>query len=152
MAKNLYIAPDGKDNAAGTLEAPFKTLTAALNRVQTLSETCWDGEVTINLRGEYIRSTSPFSSASTRLSPYGPTRASRQFLTEAAAFQALRRASLTAFAAGRQSSKTANISTPFLSTASAEAELPCRKRAFTILKACPASRSICRSIYPATAL
>ncbi len=51
MAKNLYIAPDGKDNAAGTLEAPLKTLSAALNRVQTLSETCWDGEVTINLRG-----------------------------------------------------------------------------------------------------
>ena len=51
MANCLYVAPNGDDKAKGTIDAPFKTLQAALKCVKTLGESCWDGEITVYLRG-----------------------------------------------------------------------------------------------------
>ena len=51
MANCLYVAPNGDDKAKGTIDAPFRTLQAALKRVETLGESCWDGEITVCLRG-----------------------------------------------------------------------------------------------------
>ena len=51
MANCLYVAPNGDDKAKGTIDAPFKTLQAALKCVETLGESCWDGEITVCLRG-----------------------------------------------------------------------------------------------------
>jgi parallel beta-helix repeat protein len=55
-----YVSPEGSDRAAGTLEAPFKTLERARNTIRGLSKAERRQNIRVVLRGGTYRMTEPF--------------------------------------------------------------------------------------------
>ena len=62
--KTFYVSPDGNDSNAGTLEAPFKTITKARDTVRAYIATGMSENVTVYIRGGsyYLETPLTFSS------------------------------------------------------------------------------------------